>query len=312
MYDVLIIGGGPGGYTAALYCARAGLSTLLMEKLATGGQLAQTGQVDNYPGFPDGIDGFTLAQRMRQGAERFGAHTRMAEVTDARLSGSVKILSTSEGDVQGRAVIIATGAAPRLLGLENERALTGRGVSYCAACDGMLYKGRDVAVVGGGNTAAEDALTLSRVAKSVAVIHRRDTLRASKIYHAPLMAAPNVRFFWNSAVEELLGSERLTGLRLKSTQTSESFSLPTDGLFVAIGRVPETAFLRGSLPLAPDGAILADETTRTALPGVFAVGDVRAKAMRQIVTAAADGAVACHYAESYLASLAQQEKSALA
>jgi len=312
MYDVLIIGGGPGGYTAALYCARAGLSTLLMEKLATGGQLAQTGQVDNYPGFPDGIDGFALAQRMRQGAERFGAHTRMAEVTGARLSGPVKTLSTSEGDVQGRAVIIATGAAPRLLGLENEHALTGRGVSYCAACDGMLYKGRDVVVVGGGNTAAEDALTLSRVAKSVAVIHRRDTLRASKIYHAPLMVAPNVRFFWNSAVEELLGNERLTGLRLKNMQTGASFSLSADGLFVAIGRVPETAFLQGSLPLAPDGAILADETTRTALPGVFAVGDVRAKAMRQIVTAAADGAVACHYAESYLASLAQQEKSALA
>lgn len=304
MYDVLIIGGGPGGYTAALYCARAGLSTLVVEKLAAGGQLAQTSEVDNYPGFPESVDGFTLAQRMRQGAERFGARTRMAEVTGARLSGPVKTLSTSEGDMKARVVIIATGAAPRLLGLENEQALTGRGVSYCAACDGMLFKGKDVAVVGGGNTAAEDALLLSRIAKSVTIIHRRDALRASKVYHAPLMAAPNVRFVWNSAVEALLGSERLTGIRVRHTQSGASDTLPADGLFIAIGRIPETAFLRSSLPLAPDGAILAGETTRTALPGVFAVGDVRAKAVRQIVTAAADGAVACHYVESYLAGLA--------
>lgn len=305
MYDVLIIGGGPGGYTAALYCARAGLSTLVVEKLAAGGQLAQTGEVDNYPGFPKAVDGFTLAQRMRQGAERFGARTRLAEITGARLSGPVKALSTTEGNMEARAVIIATGAAPRPLGLENERALTGRGVSYCAACDGMLFKGKDVAVVGGGNAAAQDALLLSRIAKSVTIIHRRDALRASKVYHAPLMAAPNVRFVWNGAVEELLGSERLTGIRVKHAHSGASDALPVDGLFIAIGRIPETAFLRGCLPLAPDGAILADETTRTALPGVFAVGDVRAKAVRQIVTATADGAAACHYVESYLAGLAR-------
>ena len=192
IYDMIVIGGGPAGYTAALYAARAGLSTLVLEKLSAGGQMALTEQIDNYPGFEDGIDGFTLGEKMQQSAERFGAVTELAEVYKVSLSGKIKTLETSEGVFQGRTVVIATGASPRPLGVPGEDTLTGKGVHYCAACDGAPYRGRTVAVVGGGNSAAADALTLSRIAKKVYLIHRRDSLRATKVYHEPLMNAPNV------------------------------------------------------------------------------------------------------------------------
>ena len=197
IYDMIVIGGGPAGYTAALYAARSGLSTLVLEKLSAGGQMALTEQIDNYPGFESGIDGFTLGEKMQQSAERFGAVTELAEVYKASLSGEIKTLDTSEGVFQSRTVVIATGASPRPLGVPDEEALIGKGVHFCAACDGAPYRGRTVAVVGGGNSAAADALTLSRIAQKVYLIHRRDSLRATKVYHAPLMNAPNVEFCWN-------------------------------------------------------------------------------------------------------------------
>ena len=303
IYDVMIVGGGPAGYTAALYCARAGLSTLVLEKLSAGGQIALTEQVDNYPGFDEGIDGFTLGQKMEAQAERFGAETELTEVLSLSLQGDVKSAVTSDGTFQARVVILATGANPRPLGVADEEAFLGRGVHYCAACDGMFYRGKTVAVVGGGNTAAADALLLSRVAKEVHLIHRRDSLRATKIYHQPLQEASNVVFHWNSTVESLLPGEAFTGLRLRDKVSGAVTDLACDGVFVSIGRSPNTALVAGQVELDPAGYVVADETTRTSLPGVFAVGDVRTKALRQVVTAAADGAVASHYAEEYLAEL---------
>ena len=301
LYDTIIIGGGPGGYTAALYAARAGLDTLVVERLSAGGQMALTHQIDNYPGFEGGIDGFTLGEKMQQSAERFGAVTELAEVYKASLSGKIKTLETSEGVFQSRTVVIATGASPRSLGVPGEEALVGKGVHYCAACDGAPYRGKTVAVVGGGNSAAADALTLSRIAKKVYLIHRRDSLRATKVYHEPLMNAPNVEFCWNSTVSALLHESRLTGLRLKDVNTGAERELACDGVFISVGRAPATELFQGELALDKSGYIIADESTRTSIPGVFAVGDVRTKALRQVVTAVSDGAVAVHYAEEYLA-----------
>ena len=301
MYDMLIIGGGPGGYTAALYAARAGLKVLVLEKLSAGGQMALTTQIDNYPGFPEGVDGFQLGEDMRQGAERFGAETLLAEVQSVELTGSVKTVHTSEGTFYGKTVVIATGANPRELGLEGEKALTGRGVNYCAACDGMFYKGKTVAVIGGGNTAAADAMVLSRLCEKVILIHRRDSLRATKIYHEPLRQAENVEFLWNTEVTGLLADQKLNGIAVKNNLSGEESVLPVHGIFVSIGRKPATELFAGQLALDDGGYILADETTETSVPGIFAVGDVRTKAVRQIVTAVADGAIAAHFAEEYLA-----------
>lgn len=305
IYDMVIIGGGPGGYTAALYASRAGLRVAVLEKLSAGGQMALTSQIDNYPGFPDGIDGFTLGERMRAGAERFGAKTELVKVTALRLDGPVKEIETSEGSFYGKTVVLATGADPRLLGLPGEKELVGRGVGYCAHCDGMFYRGKTVAVVGGGDSAAAEALHLSRMAEKVILIHRRDTLRASKIYHGPLTQAENVEIRWNSAVSELLFGEKLTGVRLRDTVTGAETVLDCDGLFVSIGRTPATELVKGRLETDPSGYIVADESTRTGIPGVYAVGDVRTKALRQVVTAVADGAMAAHAAQEYLAEEGQ-------
>lgn len=300
VYDVLILGGGPAGCAAALYAARAGLDTLIIEKISAGGQMALTSQIDNYPGFDQGVDGFELGEKMHAGALRFGARSEIAGVTGAELQGEIKTVHTTEGERQSRTLIIATGASHRFLGLQGEKELIGRGVNYCAACDGMLYRGKTVAVVGGGNSAAADALLLSRVCKKVYVIHRRNALRATKIYHAPLMNAKNVEFIWNSTVETLLAGERLAALMIKNAVSGVISELPVDGVFISIGRDPETGLFKGLLELDPAGYIVADETTRTSIPGVFAAGDVRTKALRQIVTAVSDGAVAAHYAEEYL------------
>ena len=300
IYDMVVIGGGPGGYTAALYATRAGLDTLVLEKLSAGGQMAQTTQIDNYPGFENGIDGYELGEKMQAGAERFGAKTELAEVSAVYLTESPKRIETSEGTFLARTVVLATGAGHRPLGADREAELTGRGVAYCAACDGMAFRGKTVAIVGGGNSAAADALILSRICQKVILIHRRDTLRATKIYHDPLMQAGNIEFRWNSVVDGLLGEKRLSGVRLRDVNTGETDDLAVDGLFVSIGRSPETALVAGQVELDRSDYIVADESTRTSLPGVFAVGDVRTKAVRQVITAAADGAVAAHYAEQYL------------
>ena len=301
IYDLIVIGGGPAGYTAALYGARAGLSTLVLEKLSAGGQMALTDMIDNYPGFPEGVDGFELGERMQQGAERFGAVTELAEVYSLNLQGEIRVVETSEGTFLGRTLVLATGAGPKELGLPNEQALVGRGVHYCAACDGMRYKGKTVAVIGGGNSAVADALQLARVAEKVIIVHRRDSLRATKVYHDPLMKLDNVEFRWNSAVSEILGEEKVTGLRLWDTLTGEMSEIAVDGVFVSVGRKPATDLVQGQVELDRNGYIVADESTRTSVPGVYAVGDVRTKLLRQVVTAVADGAVAAHHAGEYLA-----------
>lgn len=304
IYDVVIIGGGPGGYAAALYCVRAGLDTLVLEKLSAGGQMATTTQVDNYPGFDEGIDGFELAEKMQRGAERFGAVTEYAEVTALDLKAVPKRITTSAGEVQGRAVILATGASPRMLGVPEEAAMRGRGVSYCAACDGMFFRGKTVAVAGGGNSAAEDALVLSKICKKVYLVHRRDTLRATKSYLGPLEKAENLEFVWNKQIDGLQATDgQLTGISMTDRVTGERSTLLVDGLFVAVGRVPDTDLVRGQVDLDAEGYMIADETTRTSVPGVFAVGDARTKPMRQIITAAADGATASKFVEEYLQQL---------
>lgn len=299
-YDVIVVGGGPAGYTAALYAARANFSVLVLEKLSPGGQMGITPQVDNYPGFPEGIDGFTLSMNMKQGAERFGAQTKLEAVTKVDLSGKEKRVYTQKGEYTAGALILATGASPRELGLPKEQALRGKGVSYCATCDGMFYRGKTVAVVGGGNTAVSDVLYLSRLCKRVALIHRRDTLRASQVYLQPLQEAKNVDFFWNSEVTELLGDERLSGVKIRQKTDGAEQDFSCDGLFVAIGSKPESGLFEGALELTEQGYVKAGETTCTSVPGVFAVGDLREKPLRQIVTAVADGAVAAQQAEPYL------------
>ena len=298
--DVLIVGGGPAGYTAALYAARSGLTTLVLEGTAPGGQLAAAESVENYPGEPQAVKGWYLAERMRQGAERSGAATVLARVTALRLSGPKKLAETEAGTFAGRALIYAAGAFPRRLGIPGEERLLGRGISFCAACDGAFFRGRDVAVVGGGNSAVSEALTLSRLCRQVTVVHRRDTLRAERQGVQALEQAGNVRFLWNAAVEAITGDKAVAGLQYRDLVSGRQALLPCAGVFVAIGRQPETTLLAGQLPLDPAGYVSADETTATAVPGVFAAGDVRSKRLRQVVTAAADGAVAAHMAAAYL------------
>ena len=301
VYDTLILGGGPAGYSAALYTARAGLDTLVIEKICPGGQMATTDIIDNYPGFDTGIDGMELGMKMMAGAERFGATSAYAEVKEVDLAPEIKRVVTTDGEYLGKTVIIATGASPRPLGLADEQALIGRGVHYCAHCDGRFYKGKTVMVVGGGNSAASDALYLSGLCEKVILVHRRDTLRATKIYHAPLMQASNVEFCWNSKVTELHADKRIESVTLTDIPTGETREIKIDGLFVSIGRQPATELFAGQIALDAQGYIVADESTKTSLAGVFVAGDVRTKTLRQVVTAAADGAVAAHEAEQYLA-----------
>ena len=303
IYDMIIIGGGPGGYTAALYAARAGLDVIVLEKLSAGGQMALTSQIDNYPGFEDGIDGFTLGEKMQAGAEKFGAKTEYAEVFSVDLKSIPKVVETSEGTFYGHTVVLATGASPRDLGVSGEKELVGRGVHYCSACDGMFYKGKTVVIVGGGNTAAADAFVLSRIAKKVILVHRRDTLRATKVYHDPLMRAENVDFRWNSTVSEFISDGKVTDVKIKDVNTGEESVINCDGVFISVGRKPATELVKDQLELDSGGYVIADESTKTNIPGVYAVGDVRIKKVRQIVTAVADGAVAAHEAEEYLAEI---------
>lgn len=303
VYDIIVIGGGPAGYTSAIYASRSGFDTLVIEAFAAGGQMTQTSQIDNYPGFPEGVDGFELGSKMQQGAERFSAKTVQAEVLEVNLQEKIKKITIPEGVLLSRSVIIATGAEHRHLGLENEEKLIGKGVGYCAACDGMFYRGKTVVVIGGGNSAAADALLLSKICKKVIVIHRRDTLRAEKFYHEPLLKAQNVEFEWNSNVCEILADNKVTGVRIRNVVDSTEKEISADGVFISIGRVPRTELFRGQLDVDDHGYIIADETTKTNISGVFAAGDVRTKPVRQIVTAVADGACATHFAEEYLANV---------
>ena len=301
IYDMIIVGGGHGGYTAALYGARAGLDVLIIERLSAGGQMNLTGQIDNYPGFPEGVDGFQLSYNMQQQAERFGAKTKYAEVLELQLEGEEKSVRTNEGTYLAKTVVISTGANPRQLGVERENEMIGRGVGYCAHCDGGFYRGKRVVVVGGGNSAVAEALYLSRIAREVILVHRRDTLRATQIYLKPLQEASNIRILWDSEVAELLGDEVLSEVKIRNLKTGEVQLLEAQGLFVSIGRKPATDLVKDQLTLDGAGYIMAGEDTKTNIPGVYAVGDVRTKELRQIVTAVADGAMAAHVAEQFLA-----------
>jgi len=300
IYDVIIIGGGPAGYTAALYASRAGLDTVVIEKMAPGGQMALTDVIENYPGFEEGIDGFTLGMKMQKGAERFGVKTEYSEVVSTELKNDVKSINTTVGTFFGKTVIISTGADPKKLGLQNESELTGRGIHYCAHCDGRFYKDKTVVVIGGGNSAAADALYLSKLAKKVYLVHRRDKLRAEKIYHDPLFEAKNVEFIWNNTVTAFEVNDGRKKVIAANVTTGEEKIIECDGLFISIGRRPVTDFLNDQVEKDQYGYIVADETTKTDIHGVFAVGDVRTKPLRQVVTAVADGATAAHFAEEYI------------
>lgn len=301
VYDMIIIGGGPAGYTAALYAARAGLDAVLIEKAGAGGQMALTDVIDNYPGFDEGIDGFTLGMKMKNGAERFGVKTILEQVNSVDFKNDVKAVNTAGKTYFAKTVVVSTGADPNELGVKNEREYIGKGIHYCAHCDGRFYKDKTVMVVGGGNTAVADALFLARFAKKVYVVHRRDTFRAEKILVDPLLHAKNVEVLWNSVPVEFTAEERISVALIKNIVTNQEIKVPVDGVFVSIGRKPVTYFLEGSVSLDDKGYIIADETCRSSVDGVYAVGDVRTKPLRQIVTAAADGAVAVHFAVEYLA-----------
>lgn len=306
IYDVIIIGGGPAGYTAAIYTCRGGLDTLILEKEAAGGQMARTSHIDNYPGFEDGIDGFSVSVKMQKQAEKFGAVSIMEEVTDVSFTNEIKTIKTANNTYCAKSVIIATGASPKHLDLPNEKELTGQGVHYCAACDGMFYKDKTVMVVGGGNSALEDALLLSRLAAKVYLVHRRDTLRAAKIYQKQMHETQNIEFIPEHIVSELVKKENGLDVVLKHVNSSEVMPITCDGLFVSIGHYPASELFRGIIDLEDSGYIKANESTCTNIPGVFAAGDVRTKPMRQIVTAMADGAVAAQHAEHYVADFGEK------
>ncbi len=298
--NVAIIGGGPAGYTAALYCARAGLEAVVVERFGAGGQMCQTMHIENYPGFPDGIDGYTLGSHMRRGAEKYGVKTVSAEVKLVELEGKDKVLHTSEGMVTASAVIIATGATHRHLEIPGEDMFIGRGVSFCATCDGMFYRGKDVVVIGGGNTAVSEAMYLSGICKSVTVVHRRDELRASGLEREKLEKAENVKIVYDSVPVEFVGNDSLEGIKIKNMKNNEEKLVDCAGVFVCVGMIPQTKLFEGILKLDESGYIVADESTKTNIEGVFAAGDVRSKVVRQIVTATGDGAVAAYHAERFL------------
>jgi thioredoxin reductase (NADPH) len=302
--NVIIIGSGPTGYTAALYAARAELKPLVFESsVMAGGALMQTTDVENFPGFPDSIMGPELMDSMRKQAERFGAELVPDDVVAVDLTADPKVVKTESGTYLAKAVIIATGSRYKELGVPGEKLLGGHGVSWCATCDGFFFRGHDIAVIGGGDSALEEALFLTRFGKSVMVVHRRDALRASKIMQDRAFANPKITFLWDSEVAEVLGSEKVTGLRIRSTKDGTEQVVPVTGVFVAIGHDPRSDLFAGQLATDPDGYLLVDQpSTRTAIEGVFAAGDVVDRTYRQAVTAAGTGCAAALDAERWLAS----------
>ncbi|MFI8323541.1 thioredoxin-disulfide reductase [Streptomyces sp. NPDC085529] len=311
--NVIIIGSGPAGYTAALYTARASLNPLVFEGAVTaGGALMNTTEVENFPGFRDGIMGPDLMDNMRAQAERFGAELVPDDVVAVDLTGEIKTVTDTAGTVhRAKAVIVTTGSQHRKLGLPNEDTLSGRGVSWCATCDGFFFKDQDIAVVGGGDTAIEEATFLSRFAKSVTIVHRRDTLRASKAMQERAFADPKIKFAWDNEVTEIHGEQKLSGLTLRNTKTGETTALPVTGLFIAVGHDPRTELFKGQLDLDEEGYLkVAAPSTRTNLTGVFGAGDVVDHTYRQAITAAGTGCSAALDAERFLAALADSEKLA--
>ncbi|MFL6239043.1 MAG: thioredoxin-disulfide reductase [Actinomycetes bacterium] len=312
VHDVIIIGSGPAGYTAALYAARANLAPLVFEgSITAGGALMTTTEVENFPGFPAGIQGPDLMMALREQAERFGARLFAEDVTGVDLSGETKTVSTADETHQARAVIVATGSSYRYLGLPNEARLLGHGVSACATCDGFFFREQDIAVVGGGDSAMEEATFLTKFAGSVTIVHRRDTFRASKIMQDRAMSNDKIRFVLNAVVDDVLGDDKVTGLRVADVNTGERTTLDVTGVFVAIGHDPRSELFKGQLDLDEQGYVLVDHpSTRTNIPGVFAAGDVVDHTYRQAITAAGTGCAAALDAERYLAALSGHEQTA--
>ncbi len=299
-YDCLVVGGGPAGLTAGMYASRAGLKTAVLEGMFPGGQITTTPLLENYPGFPEGVNGADFGVLLERQATHFGVEVLYEQGEKLELDGPVKRVHTASGVHEARTVILCVGAEPRLLGLPQEEELRGRGVSYCATCDGAFFRDRTVAVVGGGDTACEDTAYLTRMAKKVYLIHRRDTLRASAIVAKRVTSDARVETLWDTVVEELVADDNLKAIRIRNVKTNESRELPVDGVFVAIGILPRTDLLRGQVELNRDGYIITDDRMATNIPGVFAAGDARDTVLRQMVTAAADGAIAATAASDYL------------
>ena len=299
-YDVVIIGGGPAGLSAGLYTARARLRSLLIERGAVGGQIVNAELVENYPGFPEGISGFDLTQLMHRQATKFGLETVVAEVTALELSGEQKVVKTSKGDYAARVVIIAGGSERQKLGVPGEAEFTGKGVSYCATCDGAFFSEQPVAVVGGGNAAITEALELTKFASRITVIHRRRELRATKILQERAFAEPKIEFLWDSVVEEITGEAFVNGIRVRQVDDGQESVLNVSGVFVTIGFKPNTDYLKEILSLDANGAIVTNEKMETEVPGILAAGDIRSNSIRQVISATGDGATAAIYAERYM------------
>jgi len=303
MHDIVIIGGGPAGLTAGLYTARARLKVLLLERLAPGGQVLNTDWVENYPGFPDGISGFELVERMKTQAENFDLPIQLEEVMGLKFSPDKKTVITNKGQLEAKALIIATGATPKKLGIEGEDLLTGKGVSYCATCDGPFYKDQEVVVIGGGDTALEEAIFLTRFASTIHVAHRRDELRAVKLLQDRAMAQEKIKFIWDTIPLKILGDNGVEGIELKNVKTGEISRKEAQGVFIFIGTEPNAELIDGIVKQDEGGFVITDEKMETSVSGVFAAGDIRSKPWRQISTAVGEGAAASFYAEKYLEGL---------
>jgi len=303
MEDLIIIGAGPAGLTAGLYAARACLKTLLFERLSPGGQVLTTDRIENYPGFPEGISGFELVDRMKRQAEAFGLEIKGQEVLSLNLSSNKKIVTTAKGTFEAKSIILTCGANPRKIGIEGETLLTGKGVSYCATCDGPFYRDQDVVVIGGGDSAVEEALFLTRFVNKIYLVHRRDELRATKLLRDRVMAEDKIDIIWDTIPLKVIGKAGVEGVELQNVKTNKQTQIPAQGLFIFVGYTPNTGLIKDHLEMDKAGFVLTDQNMQTSIPGVFAAGDIRSKILRQISTAVGEGASAAFAAEKYLDEL---------